>query len=312
MAYLRLFRVVNLIIIAFIMYLLRFYLFEPAFEIDNIANTFTEWQFALIVLSYVLISAGGYAINDYYDIGMDEINRPGKTILRNKLSLRAGMTCFIVLTSIGIVIGMIVAYQLESRSMYFFPIFVAALYWFYSTKYKREIFSGNLVVSSLAALSVILVFLYYVLSFSKSGQFPVLSFPYIKKAVLIYAGFAFYITFIREVVKDLIDVKGDKEFNCNNIAIKYGLKKTKIILLVLSFVFLAALLLFAFFTYKMNKTYLFYYVLVILLPLFIYFIFQLMKSKKESDYKPLSLFLKIYMLAGIVSIQLLDLSNKWS
>ena len=312
MAYLKLFRVVNLIIIAFIMYLLRFYLFEPSFEIDNIANIFTEWQFALIVLTYVLISAGGYAINDYYDIGMDEINRPGKTVLRNKLPLRAGMSWFIVLTGLGIALGMIVAYQLESRSMYFFPIFVAALYWFYSTKYKREIFSGNLVVSFLAALSIILVFLYYVLSFSKTGQFPVLSFPYIKKAVLIYAGFAFYITFIRELVKDVIDVKGDKEFNCKNIPIKYGLKKSRIILLVLSFAFIAALLLFAFFTYKMNKTYLFYYILVILLPLFIYFILQLLKAKKESDYKPLALFLKIYMLAGIVSIQLLDLSNKWS
>ncbi|MBN2727960.1 MAG: geranylgeranylglycerol-phosphate geranylgeranyltransferase [Bacteroidales bacterium] len=311
MAYLKLFRVVNLLIIALIMYLLRFFLFEPAFALDNIVNPFTELQFAMLVLTYVFITAGGYAINDYYDIGMDEINRPGKTILRNKLPLRAGMNLFFVMTAIGIAIGLVLAYQMGSFSMYFFPIFVAAMYWFYSTKYKRELMSGNLVVSFLAALSILLVFLYFVLSFTKTNQFPVLSFPYIKRAVLIYAGFAFYITFLREMIKDIIDVEGDKEFKCTNIAIKYGQKETNLIVQILSYFFLAALLVFAYFSWQMGKTYLTYYIAVILIPFFVYFIIQLRKAKGKGDYRSLATLLKIYMVAGILSIQLLDLSNQW-
>lgn len=311
MAYFRLFRVVNLLIIVLIMYVLRFFLFEPSFNIDKISNPFTELQFVMFVLTYVFITAGGYALNDYYDIGMDEINRPGKTILRNKLPLRAGMTWFIIMTSIGVVIGMVLAYQMGSTSMYMFPIFVAGMYWFYSTKYKRELLSGNIVVSVLATLSILLVFLYYVLSFSKTNQFPILSFSYIKRAVLIYSVFAFYITFIREIVKDVIDVKGDKEFKCTNIPINYGKKETKLILQILSYVFLAALLGFAFLSWQMHKTYLLYYIVIILIPLFVYFILQLRKAKENSDYKTLATLLKIYMVAGILSIQLLDLSNQW-
>jgi len=311
MAYFRLFRVVNLLIIALIMYLMRFFLFEPSFEIDKIMNPFSELQYAMLVMTYVLISAGGYALNDYYDIGMDEINRPGKTVLRNKLPLRAGMTWFIIMTTAGIILGSILAYQMKSFSMYFFPVFIAGLYWFYSTKYKRELLSGNIVVSVLAAISIVLVFLYYVLSFNSTGQIPITSFPYLKKAVLIYASFAFLITFIREIVKDVVDVKGDTEFDCTNIPIKYGKKETKMILQILSFIFLAALLYFVYLTWKMDKTYLMYYVVVILIPMFIYFIFQLRKAKENNDYRALSTILKIYMVAGILSIQLLDLSNKW-
>lgn len=311
MAYFRLFRVVNLFIMALIMVFVKFFLFDPSLALDKVASPLSDLQFIWLVATYMFIAAGGYAINDYYDIGMDEINRPGKTVLRNKIPLSYGQNLFFILTAIGVLSGFGLAYTLQSTTLYFMPVFVAALFWFYSTKYKREFVSGNLVVAFLAALNIGIVYIYYTLSFPGIGDFPVNVFPYITKIVVIFASFAFFVTFIREIIKDVVDIEGDSKFDCKNIAIHFGVKETKLILYVLSFVLLAAILVFVYFTWKLNKDYLFYYVLVVLVPMWIYFISNLFKAKETDDFKPLALFLKIFMVAGIVSLQLLDMSNQW-
>jgi len=311
MAYFRLFRVVNLLIMALTMYFFKYFLFDAALAYENTIAPLNDLQFAMLVGVFVLLAAGGYAINDYYDVGMDEINKPGKTILRNKLPLSAGQTWFFILTAAGILLGCALAFLLKSTSLYFMPVFLAAMYWFYTTKYKREFLSGNLVVSFMAALNIGIIYIYYILAFRHVGDFPVLMFPYITRAVLIYSSFAFFITFIREVVKDVMDVEGDKEFECVNIPIKYGIKTTKIILLVLSFAFMAVLVWFAFFSMKLNKSYLFYYIIILLAPLWIFITRNLWIAKEKKDFKDIASFLKIYMVAGIVSIQLLEMSNQW-
>ncbi len=311
MDYIRLFRVVNLLIMALIMVFVKFFLFDPSLALDKVASPLSDMQFIWLVATYMLIAAGGYAINDYYDVGMDEINRPDKTVLRNKLPLSLGQNLFFILTAIGVLSGFGLAYTLQSTTLYFMPVFVAALFWFYSTKYKREMVSGNLVVAFLAALNIGIIFIYYTLSFPSIGDFPIKMFPYITKIVIIFASFAFFVTFIREIVKDVVDIKGDTEFGCKNIAIHFGIKETKLVLYVLSFVLLAAIMVFAYFTWKLNKDYLFWYIVVVILPMWIYFISNLFKAKDTNDFKPLALFLKIFMVAGIVSLQLLDMSNQW-
>ncbi|HPF01549.1 MAG TPA: UbiA family prenyltransferase, partial [Bacteroidales bacterium] len=117
MAYFRLFRVVNLLIMALIMYFFRFFLFESALGFENIASPLSELQFGMLVGMFVLLAAGGYALNDYYDIGMDEINNPEKTVLRKKLPLSAGQNWFFILTAAGLVIGFILAFMLKATSL---------------------------------------------------------------------------------------------------------------------------------------------------------------------------------------------------
>ncbi len=312
MAYFRLFRVVNLLIIAFIMYFLRYFLFEPVMEVEHMTSPLSDLQFAWLVLTYLVLTAGGYALNDYYDIGMDEINRPGKTVLRNILPLKAGLNLFFILTAIGVLSGFALAWTLKSTTLYFIPVFVSALYWFYTTKYKREFISGNLVVSFLAALGVGIVFVYYVLSFPTVGFFPYRMWPYLYTIVIVFASFAFYLTFIREIVKDVIDTNGDKEFGCDNIPIRFGMAETRIILIILASVLLGGIGVFAWFTYSLNKSYLFYYLVIVMIPMSIYLINQLVRAKEIKDYKAISLFLKIMMVVGMVSLQILDMSNKWS
>lgn len=311
MAYFRLFRVVNLLIMALIMYFFRFFLFESALGFENIASPLSELQFAMLVGMFVLLAAGGYALNDYYDIGMDEINNPEKTVLRKKLPLSAGQNWFFILTAAGLVIGFILAFMLKATSLYFMPVFIAALYWFYTTKYKREFLSGNLVVSFMAALNVGIIYIYYIMAFIKVGTLPVIMMPYINAVTIVFAVFAFYLTFIREVVKDIPDMKGDQAFDCINFPIKLGIKTTRIVLLILSFVFLAALAYFAFYSYDTKRSYLMYYILFLLVPFWIFIVRNLWKAKENKDFKDIALMLKVYMVAGVFSLQLLHMSNKW-
>jgi len=311
MAYFRLFRVVNLAIMVLIMYFFRFYLFESAMGFEKIPSPLSSLQFALLVAMFVLLAAGGYALNDYYDIGMDEINKPGKTVLRQKIKLSVGLNWFFILTALGLAVGFVLAFMLQNMTLYFVPVFLAALYWFYSTKYKREFLSGNLVVSLMASLNILIIYIYYIMAFIKSGSIPVIMMPYINTITVVYAAFAFYITFIREVAKDIPDMKGDKEFNCSNIPIRYGIKNTRMVLIVLSIVFLAALAIFAWNTYVTKRSYLMYYILFVLIPFWLFVIASFIKAKNDKDYKDIGLILKIYMVAGIFSLQLLHMSSQW-
>ncbi|NLL28396.1 MAG: UbiA family prenyltransferase [Bacteroidales bacterium] len=312
LAYIKLFRVPNLLIMAVIMYFFKYFLFDAALGYENMEAPLSNLQFALFVLMFVFLAAGGYALNDYYDIGMDEINRPEKTVLRNILPLNTGINSFFILTTIGLAAGFIVAFNINNITLYFIPIFIAALYWFYSTKYKREFLVGNFVVAFMAALNVCLIYLYYIFAFINIGNLPVIMIPYMNKITLIYSSFAFVITFIREIVKDICDEEGDKKFNCSSLPIKLGLKKTKNILIVISLFVAITLVYFGVYSFKLNKSYLFYYIWILLVPFWIFIIINLFKAKEKKEMHDISSFLKIYMLAGIISLQLLHMSNLWT
>jgi len=311
MAYFRLFRVFNLMIIALIMFFFKFFLFDVALAFDGVESPLSNWQFIWMVATYVVLTAGGYAINDYYDIGMDEINKPDKTVLRNKIPLSAGQNWFFILTAVGLISGCGLAWVLNTTTLYFVPVFVAALYWFYSTKYKRELLAGNITVAILAALNILIVYIYFILTFHRIQDFPVSMFSFINKVVFIYAMFAFLVTFIREVIKDIPDVEGDKEFDCDNLPIRYGIKNTKTILLILSALFLLILGYFGYYSIGLKKMYLMYYIFIILIPFWIYFMRGLYKANEKKDFTDLATLLKLYMLAGIFSLQMFDITNAW-
>jgi len=298
-------------IIALIMFFFKFFLFDVALAFEGIESPITNWQFVWLVATYVILAAGGYAINDYYDIGMDEINRPEKIVLRNKIPYSAGQNLFFILTAVGLLSGLGLAWVLNVTTLYFLPAFVAALFWFYSTKYKREFLSGNIAVGVMAALNILIVYLYFLLAFPRIENFPISMYSFINKVVFIYATFAFLVTFIREVVKDIPDMEGDKEFDCVNLPIKYGVKTTKTILLVLSALFLLVLGYFGYYAVGLKKMYLMYYIFIILIPFWIYFMRGLYKANEKKDFTDLATLLKLYMLAGIFSLQMFDITNAW-
>lgn len=302
MKYFKLFRGLNLLIIAMMMYLTRFFIVEPAFRLDSSIIPINEIQFALMVFTFLLITAGGYAINDYFDTGMDEINRKEKRILNNYLPLNVGKNSFYILTIAGIILGIALALWLKSTKLIFIPLFIAALYWFYSTKYKRELIIGNMAVSFLAFLGVGVVWIYYVMAGLAIKSLPVAAFSTMNKLILIYAGFAFLATFAREIVKDLSDVEGDKAFDCKNIPIRWGEKTAKNIVFSIGIVLSLALLYFSYFMFINDQRMLAYFSVGLLFPFNIYWMIELKKANESKHYQSTATLQKLFIVMGILSM----------
>lgn len=263
---------------------------------------FDNLSFVLFVLGYILIVAGGYAINDYYDIGIDEINKPDKTILRKELPLSYGQLSYFITTIFGFIISIWAIMRINAPKLIFVLIIITLLFWFYSTKYKREFVSGNIAISILAAAGVMLPWLYELFASIYNLVIPTNQLQ-ITIIVSIYSGFAFLLTLIREILKDIADIEGDKEFACTTMPIKLGIAKTKNILYVLSAVLIIGLISILYCLYRFQYMYLFVFTVVLSIFL-LYFFFLLYKSKELSDYKKLSDMLKLIFLAGILSMQL--------
>lgn len=305
-SYLKLFRVQNLLIIALLMYFVRYFLLAPVYAFEHMELQMDGFSFFLFVIGYLALAAGGYAINDYYDIGMDEINRPDKTVLRNSIPLSHGKYAYFVMTIAGVLISLWAIFRINAPKLIFVLGIVTLLYWFYSTKYKREFLSGNLAIAFLAALSVGIVWLYEFFATIYNGIIPVLHLGYITKLIFSYAAFAFDLTLIREIVKDIADIEGDKQFNCMTLPIKTGIAKTRNILYFLQIILLTGIFLATYYFYTMKYMYLLSFSAV-LITMLIYFNFKLIRAQERKDFVFLSDLLKVIFLAGIISIQLFSL-----
>ncbi len=297
-SFLKLFRYQNLLIIILLFYFVRYFIICPRY----LTMQFDNLSFVLFVLGYILIVAGGYAINDYYDIGIDEINKPDKTILRKELPLSYGQLSYFITTIFGFIISIWAIMRINAPKLIFVLIIITLLFWFYSTKYKREFVSGNIAISILAAAGVMLPWLYELFASIYNLVIPTNQLQ-ITIIVSIYSGFAFLLTLIREILKDIADIEGDKEFACTTMPIKLGIAKTKNILYVLSAVLIIGLISILYCLYRFQYMYLFVFTVVLSIFL-LYFFFLLYKSKELSDYKKLSDMLKLIFLAGILSMQL--------
>ena len=166
-----------------------------------------------------------------------------KNIVNRNISIGAAYKLYWLSTVVGILVGTYVSYRINQLNFGLIFIFSAGLLWFYSQKYSCQPLIGNLVVSVLSALSFGIVWLFEFYSLSGS---PLLftevqtNFPIVNRIVMIYMGFAFFVTLIREVIKDMEDIKGDERFGCKTFAVNFGISASKILAIVFSSIALAA------------------------------------------------------------------------
>jgi len=263
-------------------------------------------DFGLFVLANVLLAAAGYAINDYYDVGCDAVNKPDKNMLLGKIPRKHAYTLNFILNSVACIIGFYCAYKVGTLKLGFLFIIVALVLFYYSLKYKRQFLTGNIVVGILAAYCVASVWLFHFFALKANPEaFTDLigSFGIITIFVGGYAVFAFIINFLREIVKDVEDLDGDKEYGFNTLPVRKGVKYAKSIVLALCILAMILLGVVQFFLFE-SYTMLSYYLFVIQI-LFIYLIIKTLKSNEKSDFHLLSIFSKIIMIAGLLSTQLL-------
>lgn len=271
----KLVRVPNLLIIAMTQYMACIFLVGPR---AAWRTYLLDYHLLLLVLSTVLIAAAGYIINDYYDVKIDTINKPKRVVVGRILRRRIAMSAHTALNVLGLAIGFYLG-----KEVFAYNIAAAFLLWLYSNQLKRLPFVGNLVIALLTAASLSILAAYY-----KQHE----------DLIYIYAVFAFFISLIREIIKDMEDVKGDATFGCQTLPIVWGIRRTKVLLYVLTASFL--LVVFSLTSY-LHWYLLFYFFLFVLLPV-VWFIIRLVKADTRKEFSYLSNLCKLIMLGGVLSI----------
>jgi len=303
LAILKLVRFQNLLIVAITQYLMRFAIIRPILLLINFKLQLGEFDFFILVLSTVCLTAAGYVINDYFDTRTDFYNKPDKVIVDRLISRRSAMALHIVLNVIGVLGGFYVSYKIGHIKFGFIFILITGILWYYSTTYKRQFLIGNLLVALMTALVPLLVIIF---------EMPLLVNTYadiliaentnlnlIIYWILAFSFFAFITTLIREIIKDTEDYEGDSAFGRNTMPILLGINYTKLIVVILCGGTLVSIIL-IYLRELQGSPLTFWYLLVTQVLPFIYLIYRIIKAKSKKDYHFASSLMKWIMLGGLL------------
>tara|TARA_B100000315_G_C14428345_1_gene518949 strand:+ start:74 stop:955 length:882 start_codon:yes stop_codon:yes gene_type:complete len=286
------------------MSLLLFFIITPRLGIKVFSDGLSFVEFILLIFSTLLIAIGGYIINDISDINTDTINKPGKNTVENTFSIEFANTAYWLTTVIGVLLGVLLSYLINQINFGLIFLLSAGLLWFYSQKYQCQPLVGNIIIALLSALSFGLVWLFEFYALSNNAEVFVAvqsNFKLINRFVIIYMGFAFIVSLLREVIKDMEDYKGDNRFGCRTFTVKYGISASKILALVVAYIALLASLYvqYSFFNSAYNLLFGVFFLIDIL---FILIISLLHKASSKFNYSKLSILIKILMIYGIFSM----------
>ncbi len=297
MNYLNLIRYQNLVFIALVQVFIKYGLFQP-FGVDT---ALTNFSFTLLVIATIFIAAAGNIINDIYDVEIDKVNKPNKVLIGKRISERNANRLFVLFNIVGVAIGFYLANSIGKPSFAALFIVFSALLYLYASYLKGILLIGNLLVSALVAMSLIIVALF--------DLFPAIT-PQnqatqsaVFKIVLQYALFALFINFIREIIKDLQDINGDKKGGMNTLPIALGRKRTISIVFLLGVFMTLGVVFYMYENLYNQQTLLLYFLFAIVAPL-LYFCIKSWEADSPKEYGFLSKLLKIIMFLGICSIPL--------
>ena len=227
----RLVRWSNLLFLAALVWLMEKWVATPILVKAAFGEQIPGYMLLLIILATVLIAAGGYVINDYFDVKIDRINRPDEVIVTRSISKPAAMRLSMILSGIGIACGIAVAVVLKSLTIGILFVLIPGLLWFYSSSYKRLFMVGNLIIALLAGVTPIVVAMTNVAVLQLRYE-TILPYTTLVHDIYAWLGgfalFAFLLTWIREIIKDMQDQMGDRELECHSMPVVWGEKWTKV------------------------------------------------------------------------------------
>ncbi len=270
----------NILIIVIAQYLASIFIMAHHLPVKQVV---LDSNLFLIVISTALAIGSGYLINNFYDSEKDLINRPKKTLLDNYVSQKTKLGVYFVLNFLSVIIASYVSF----KAVLFFSLYIFTL-WLYSHKIKRYPFLGTLTAGLVAILPFFIIFVYY---------------RNFEAVIIVHAVFLFFIILIRELVKDLENLKGDFTLDYSTIPVKYSVTYTKrlISILVISTIIPALILVLYF-----DSGYMDYYFLLCVVLLII-FLFQIWRSEQKIHYLFLHNLLKFVIVLGVFSIVLIDI-----
>ncbi|MGJ8550087.1 geranylgeranylglycerol-phosphate geranylgeranyltransferase [Winogradskyella wichelsiae] len=298
---LKLIRWKNLLMIALMQYLIKYALLIPFKESHGVSTTLSDFNFLILVFATLCIAAGGYIINDIYDVETDKINKPNQLIINKHITEKNASTLFIILNIIGVGLGFYLANGI-GKPTFFTAFFIAsALLYIYSTSLKQIAIVGNIVVSLVVALSILLVGIYEIIpAININNKAVQMTFLNIIKD---YAIFAFMINLIRELIKDIEDIDGDYKAGIQTLPILIGRDRANKLIIILSLIPIFSITYYVI-TYLFKQQIVVGYFLILVIAPLIYVTIKLFNAKQKAQYKHISLVLKIVMLTGMLSLLL--------
>lgn len=278
MAWLKLIRIKNLLLISISQILIVCFLFSY--------HQLTPVVYLYLFCTFCLAAAGNI-INDYFDVTTDATNKPSKQIVGKHILPKNAFGAYIIFNLLGLIAGTYACILLQSVLLYFYGIPVILLLYLYSKQLKGIPFLGNFIIASFTAFSI----LFFLMIIPSN--------PYQKQIIYILAFFAFALNLIREIIKDIEDVKGDKKANLKTLPIIIGTTRT---VAICKFLIIVTLISFVILLYVTNTIYVKLYILITLtIPLA--YCFQLLKSAvKKNDFSRISGILKLIIGFGILAV----------
>lgn len=281
-------RLPNLLLIVSVPLLMYRFVLVPVLAQYTLEPAMPFPDFSLLLLSLFFIAAGGYVINDYFDMRIDELNRPLTGVVGRTLTKKQAMHFYQVLSGIGMLFGILLCVKTMSLTNFLVYVMFLGLLWFYSSSYKRQFVLGNLIVAFLMGMLPFTVALfelrYMTLLYEPSDDVN-----FIAHLVLSWMGafslLAFLWTFIYEVVKDMDTEKGDREMECHTFPVVLGFKRTKVLVSVCLSIALAACAYLVFFVSPLEGSLGWRYFLCALVVTAVYFVYSLLKASTRADYR---------------------------
>lgn len=303
MYYLKIIRPLNLLMIAFTMILFRFCLVAASpYKIFYVQPAVSSTAFVFLLLATMFIAAGGYVINDIFDVEMDSVNRPGKVIVGNHISETAAYNYYKVLCVLGVFCTFMLAILTRNFRLSMLPLIIMVILNFYAHTFKKQFFVGNFMIALSTAFVILLPMLFETGTKGDESDMQTEVQSGIAIAGIVYGLFAFLSTFLRELVKDMEDMEGDERGDCKTMPIVLGVKGAKSVAALLAVLLLAQLVIFAWFFPSIQIKYVAYFVgLGLILPLLVIIVF-LFLAKTSKNYHFVSNLIKLFMFLGIASM----------
>jgi 4-hydroxybenzoate polyprenyltransferase len=305
-AFFRLVRWPNLLFIALTQLLFYYCIVIPSLPpaYYQLPYKLTQPLFFLLTGSSVLIAAAGYIINDYFDINIDLVNKPDKMVVEKIIKRRWAIVLHWSITTAGLFLSFYVSFK-TSFIVLAANVLCTILLWFYSTTFKKKLLSGNVIISLLTAWTVLVLYFATNNTYHFSVNFApeiLTAMNRIFKFAVLYSGFAFIISLVREVVKDMEDMEGDAKYNCKTMPVVWGVPPSKMFAGVWLVVLIGALTIIQFYAFQLGWWLAALYCsLLVILPI-IWILRKLYIAQNTQQYHRLSNIIKLVMLSGILSM----------
>ena len=301
-AFIKMIRLPNLFFIALTQLLFHITVLDKILHPLGLGAVIEGWNFIFLVGASVMIAAAGYIINDYFDINIDQVNKPKGNVVDAVIPRRWAMALHFILSGMGLLFSAYISWRTGLWYILLGNFICVLLLFGYSVSLKRKLLVGNIIISMLTAWVIIIICISEIkIATQVSSAVSEASNKIIRIGIL-YAAFAFISSLIREAIKDIEDLQGDQKYGCRTMPIVWGVNATKVYVAVWLVVILALLVILQVYVFRFEWWWAMAYSIAFIIAPFGLLFFRLFKARTQKDYHLLSNWTKLVMLSGILSM----------